>query len=67
MPTDLTPDEITTLIDYARRKFGEERWPLSPELRPIRLLLEQLALSTERMPPPKPTGEPSLALRKKRR
>jgi hypothetical protein len=25
---DLTDDEIATLIDYARRKYAEERWPL---------------------------------------
>jgi hypothetical protein len=28
---DLT-DETRTLIAYARRKFAEERWPLSPVL-----------------------------------
>jgi hypothetical protein len=30
---DLTPDDTRALIAYARRKFAEERWPLSPELR----------------------------------
>ncbi len=30
---EFTPDETATLINYARRKFAEERYPLSPELR----------------------------------
>jgi hypothetical protein len=32
---ELSDEETRTLIDYARRKFAEERWPLSPALRPI--------------------------------
>jgi hypothetical protein len=32
----LSPDEMATLIDYARRKYAEERWPLAPELRRAR-------------------------------
>jgi hypothetical protein len=45
---DLT-DETRTLIAYARRKFAEERWPLSP------VLPNQ---PQGRLPPPgrKPTG-----------
>jgi hypothetical protein len=29
----LSDDETRTLIDYARQRFAEERWPLSPALR----------------------------------
>ena len=32
----LPPDEITILIDYARQKFAEERYPLAPAPRPVR-------------------------------
>jgi hypothetical protein len=44
-PSDLTEDETRTLIDYARRKFAEERWQLSPELRPVRAIIENLDLT----------------------
>lgn len=33
---NLTPEEIATLIAYARRKFREERFPFAPELREVR-------------------------------
>ena len=69
MPLDLSDDEARCLIDYARRKFAEERFPLAPDLRPIR---EALA---RRDPKPKPEPLPErkpyvpslLAQRKKRR
>jgi hypothetical protein len=32
---ELSDEETRTLIDYARRKFAEERWP-SPSLRRVR-------------------------------
>src|SRR5260370_262684 len=67
MQPNLTPEETISLIVYARQKFAEERSPLAPALRPIRLLLARLAPSTKPVPPPKPPGELSLALRKKRR
>ncbi|MBV9824745.1 MAG: hypothetical protein JO001_03555 [Alphaproteobacteria bacterium] len=31
-----SPDDTACQIAYARRKFGEERWPYSAELRPVR-------------------------------
>jgi hypothetical protein len=39
---ELSHEETRTLIDYARRKFAEERWPLSPALRPVREIMEKL-------------------------
>jgi hypothetical protein len=36
---ELSEDETRTLIDYARRKFAEERWPMSPALRPVRAVM----------------------------
>jgi len=67
MTSQLNGDELQRLIDYARQKFAEERYPLAPALRPIRLLMERLAATTTPIPPPKPPGEPSVVLRKKRR
>ena len=39
---DLSDDEIRTLIEYARRKFAEERYPLDPALEPVRQALAKL-------------------------
>jgi hypothetical protein len=36
---ELSEDETRTLIDYSRRKFAEERWPMSPALRPVREIM----------------------------
>ena len=38
----LSEEETRTLIDYARRKFAEERWPMSLALRPVREIMEKL-------------------------
>jgi hypothetical protein len=35
-------EETRTLIAYARRRYAEDRWPLSPELRPVREALANL-------------------------
>ena len=51
-PIDLSPDELNIVIDYARRKYRAERWPMSPELRPIREVLAKLE------PRPEPAPEP---------
>ena len=65
----LSEEETRTLIDYARRKFAEERWPLSPELRPVRSIMEKLDPKPEPqlLPAPKPRVEPSWRLARKRR
>jgi hypothetical protein len=65
MPPDLTDDETQALIDYARRKFEEKRWPLSPALRPIREVLDKIDPKPE--PEPKPYVPSLLARRKNRR
>jgi hypothetical protein len=59
MPSDLTDEETRALIDYARRKFAEERWPLSPRLKPVRAIMEKLD--------PKPEPPPSIGAGKARR
>jgi hypothetical protein len=40
----LSDNEIRVLSDSPRRKFAEERWPLSPSLRSVREALEKLKL-----------------------
>ena len=60
----LSPDETATLVDYARRKYAEERWPLAPELRAVREAIEKLRATP--LPPPAPPREPSLLLWKQR-
>ena len=49
---ELSDEETRTLIDYARRKFAAERWPLSPALRPVRAVMEKL----DPKPEPQPRG-----------
>jgi hypothetical protein len=36
MPPDLTDDDAQALIDYARRKFAAEPYPLAPALKLVR-------------------------------
>jgi hypothetical protein len=65
---DLTPDDTQALIEYARRKFAEERWPLSPELRPVREVLTKIDPKPKpEPPPPRRPHVPSMVLNKKRR
>jgi hypothetical protein len=62
----LTDEETRTLIDYARRKFAEERWPMSPALRPVPEIMEKV----DPKPAPQPLPEriePSWRLARKRR
>ena len=66
---ELSDEEIRTLIDYARQRFAEERWPLSPALRPVREIMDKLDPKPE--PRPLPTQgkrvEPSWRLARKQR
>jgi hypothetical protein len=38
------------LIDYARRWFAEERWPMSPKLRAVRAIMEKLEYGRDAKP-----------------
>jgi hypothetical protein len=64
----LSPDEAQCLIAYARQKYAEERYPLSPALRPVREALAKLdpKPKPEPRPPAKP-HVPSTLMQKKRR
>jgi hypothetical protein len=68
--TELSREESAALIADARQKFAEERYPLSPALRPVRDALAKLDPKPEPVPlPPAKPHVPSLAAqrRKKRR
>lgn len=60
------PEDIDCLIVYARRKYTEERWPLSEALRAVRHVLAKLEPPREPMPAPKPYV-PSTVMSRKRR
>ena len=49
---DLTEEETQTLIDYARQRFAEERWPMSPALRSVREIMQKLDPKPEPQPLP---------------
>jgi hypothetical protein len=55
----LSDKETRILINYVRRKFAEERWPLSPALRPVREIMNKLDPKPEPQPLPAPRVEPS--------
>jgi len=40
---ELSDAEFDALIAYARRKYAEERWPLSVDLKPIREVLRKVS------------------------
>ena len=50
MITDLTDEEVGTLIKLVRRTIEEDRFPLSPRLDPLKAILAKLE-------PPKPHYE----------
>ena len=62
-----TPAEINAIIDYAQRKFAEERYPLSPALRPVREALAKLDPRPQAKPVPAKPYVPSTVMEKKRR
>jgi hypothetical protein len=70
MRPDLTEADKTILIELLRETIERDRFPLSPRIKSLKALLAKLdppASQPEPLPPPKPPGEQSMALRKKRR
>ena len=66
MSLNLSDEEIHGLIAYARDKFGDERYPFAPALRPIREALAKI--EPKRTPGPLPSRKPfvpSLVLQRK--
>jgi hypothetical protein len=72
MPLDLDDADKAALVELLRQTIAADRYPLSPRIRRLRAILDKLVPPTPRpepFPPPKPIGEPShvLAKRKGRR
>src|SRR5260370_35507630 len=63
----LSDKETLTLIDYARHKFAEVRWPMSPSLRAMRAIMEELDPKPELLSAPRARVEPSWRMARKRR
>ena len=67
MNLELTEPECGALVMLLRVTIGADRYPMSPRIRTLRSILAKLepsAPKAEPIPPPKPPGEPSMALRK---
>jgi hypothetical protein len=69
VPPDLTEDDKAILVELLRETIERDRFPLSPRVRLFKAILAKLnppAPRPEPLLPPKPPGDPSLALRKTR-
>jgi len=70
MTPDLTDDDKAVLIELLRDTIATDRFPLSPRIKSLKAILAKLAPqppAPEPFPPPKPPGERSAVLAKKRR
>jgi hypothetical protein len=71
MTPDLTDDDKAILVELLRETIERDRFFLSPRIRSFKgIILAKLdppAARPEPLPPPKPPGERSLVLAKKRR
>jgi hypothetical protein len=66
---DLTESEYAELVALLRAEVEKTRWPLVPRTRTLRAILDKLdppPSRPEQYPAPKPIGEPSLMLAKRR-
>jgi hypothetical protein len=67
---DLTDTDIAVLIELLRETIERDRFPMSPRIKSLKAILAKLEPPAPRqatLPPPKPLGEPSSVLAKKRR
>lgn len=70
MSADLTHDDKAVLVALLRETIAADRFPMSPRIRSLKAILAKLdppAPRSEPMPPPKPPGERSMVLLKRRR
>ena len=70
MTPDLPDDDKAIRANLLRETIERDRFPLSPRVRRLKAILAKLdppAPRSEPIPPPKPPGERSMALAKKRR
>jgi hypothetical protein len=67
---DLDDDDKAALIELLKETIAADRFPLSPRIRKLRAILAKLEPAPPRpdpYPAPKPIGEPSMLLAKKKR
>jgi hypothetical protein len=70
MPLDLDDADKAALVELLREVIAADRYPLSPRIRKLRAILDKLVPPPQRAEPypaPKPVGEPSHMLAKKKR
>jgi hypothetical protein len=70
MTPDLTADDKAIIVELLRETIERDRFPLSPRVRGFKAILDKLAPPAPRPEPisaPKPPGERSAALSRKRR
>ena len=70
MPLDLDDAEREALIRLLTETIAGDRFPLSPRIKTLRVILGKLGVGhspAQPYPPPTPPGEPSWAQRKRRR
>ena len=71
MPSvDLSDDDKAALVALVRETIAADRFPLSPRIRQLRVILDKLEPAPPRpmpLPPPKPAGEASMLPAKKKR
>lgn len=65
---DLSPDDYRELAQLLREALAADKFFLSPQYKLRKAILDKLEPPSVRepLPPPKPAGEPSWAMRKKR-
>jgi hypothetical protein len=70
MTLDLDPDEKAALVELLTDAIERDRFPLSPRMKRLRGILAKLGIGSAPAVPydaPKPPGERSIALARKRR
>jgi alkanesulfonate monooxygenase SsuD/methylene tetrahydromethanopterin reductase-like flavin-dependent oxidoreductase (luciferase family) len=69
MPTpDLTDEELAAVIAAVHKLIDEDRFPLSPRLKPLKSALAKLDPPKPKAPPPPPmAGASEAAIRRRRR
>ena len=70
MPPDLSDADKAALVALLKETIAADRFPLSPRIRGLKRILDKLEPpppASETLPLPKPPGERSTVLSKKRR
>jgi len=70
MSLDLPDAERDALVALLKETIATDRFPLSPRIRALKRVLDKLEpppASRDPLPPPKPPGERSMSLSRKRR